>query len=282
MTSDFDYMDKLEFDTPDELLCMAAEIERNAAIQYRHLAAEMTRHGNDKASEIFTRLAEEEEAHATAVEYFQSGSVAEHGADDAATTGEADVIREWEQEGRSPYSLSPSEAFDLAVRNEERAFSFFVYIAANCVDQAVRETAERLAAEELQHLALVRLERRRMRRDEVAQEQTDVPPETTQPEDLEQRLVDSAYTLWQAASEQGVTALRELASPLASRKKDIDQSEGKNLLQALRDHIIDVDRFCDKLISEVTSDQPPEKTDVWLTYLADLHEQTGQLLGHSD
>lgn len=57
-------------------------------------------------------------------------------------------------------SLSSYKALQLAVRNEERAFAFYAKVAALSPDATVREYADRMAEEELHHVALLRLERR--------------------------------------------------------------------------------------------------------------------------
>jgi hypothetical protein len=49
----------------------------------------------------------------------------------------------------------------MAVRNEERAFALWTYIAAQAEAPAIREAAERMAKEELGHAAMLRRERRR-------------------------------------------------------------------------------------------------------------------------
>ena len=58
--------------------------------------------------------------------------------------------------------LSPYQALAVAVRNEERAFSFYTYLAALADgDVQVRRRAESLAREELKHVAQLRRFRRR-------------------------------------------------------------------------------------------------------------------------
>jgi rubrerythrin len=54
----------------------------------------------------------------------------------------------------------------IAAGNEERAFSFYANIAAKTSDPDVRTYAEAMAREELNHVALLRLERRRAWRKE--------------------------------------------------------------------------------------------------------------------
>lgn len=56
---------------------------------------------------------------------------------------------------------TPYRVLAMAVRNEERAFSFWTYVAANAGTSGVRQLAENMAHEELNHVALLRQARRR-------------------------------------------------------------------------------------------------------------------------
>jgi hypothetical protein len=59
-----------------------------------------------------------------------------------------------------PQLLTPYRALSVAVRNEERAFVFWSYVAAHGETAEVRRAAEGLAAKELDHVALLRRHRR--------------------------------------------------------------------------------------------------------------------------
>lgn len=61
----------------------------------------------------------------------------------------------------APELLNSYRAFSMAVRNEERAFVFWTYVAAHAQTDEIREAAERMAREELGHVATLRRERRR-------------------------------------------------------------------------------------------------------------------------
>jgi hypothetical protein len=56
---------------------------------------------------------------------------------------------------------TPYRVLSVAVRNAERAFSFWTYISAHAEDVEVRTEAERLAREELAHVHALRAARRR-------------------------------------------------------------------------------------------------------------------------
>ena len=57
-------------------------------------------------------------------------------------------------------TLSAYQALAFAVRNEERAFVFYTYVAAETKSPAVRALAEDLARDELEHASILRRHRR--------------------------------------------------------------------------------------------------------------------------
>ena len=60
----------------------------------------------------------------------------------------------------APSLLTAYRALSMAVRNEERAFAFWSYVAAHARSSDIREAAETMAHEELEHVATLRRERR--------------------------------------------------------------------------------------------------------------------------
>jgi rubrerythrin len=76
-----------------------------------------------------------------------------------------DVPENFDEEEASSRLLTPYLALAIAVRNEDRAFAFFCYVAAEAADDEIRVLAEELAKEELTHAALLRRERRKVYRD---------------------------------------------------------------------------------------------------------------------
>jgi rubrerythrin len=71
------------------------------------------------------------------------------------------VATTYDAEATDPDQSTPYKALAFAVHNEERAFRFYSYVAANCRDPVVRSHAEVLAHEELGHAAVLRALRRR-------------------------------------------------------------------------------------------------------------------------
>jgi len=110
-----------------------------------------------------------------------------------------------EEEARS-HLLTPYRALAIAVRNEERAFAFFTYLAANAENEDVRRLAEQSAKDELDHAAVLRRERRKAWRNHGRQEMRD-RPETEKLASVAELLVRAATLECAAAAEHRALAL---------------------------------------------------------------------------
>jgi rubrerythrin len=151
-------MTQLKIASADELLAVAAALEREAAARYRALSARMARQGDASMAAQFDLLAGIEDRHAS--------HVAERG---EALLGHAplprnagwDLPSNYDEEEARGAMLGAYQALAFAVRNEERAFVFYTYVAAEAKDPGVRALAEELARDELEHAALLRHQRRR-------------------------------------------------------------------------------------------------------------------------
>jgi rubrerythrin len=145
-----------------ELFAIAQTLETEAATQYAELARKMRALGLPDVAAVFEHLVAEEAHHAEAIERWSR-----------EVTGSAPDPKwlRWrpaesldEEEARSIASsqlASAYRALSMAVRNEERAFLLWTYIAAQAEDVTIREAAETIAKEELRHAAIFRRERRR-------------------------------------------------------------------------------------------------------------------------
>lgn len=171
----------------DELLAIAYLMEQEAVAGYSDLAARMRREGRSDMVAVFERLVSEENQHLGNVVHWS----------ERISGGQPDPARlKWEpadtfdDEGAStiaPELLSAYRAFSMAVRNEERAFLFWTYVAAQTDQDQLREAAEQMAREELGHLATLRRERRLAFH--AAQRAGQSTPQPDLP-DLEMRLAD--------------------------------------------------------------------------------------------
>jgi rubrerythrin len=144
--------------SPDELLAIAHAMEREAGRRYRELADHMRRQGEEQLVTLFDFLARIEDKHAEEIDA-RARAVIGKPVDPARVRWELPENFD-EAEARS-HLLTPYRALAIAVRNEERAFAFFTYLAANAENDDVRRLAEQSAMDELDHAALLRRERRK-------------------------------------------------------------------------------------------------------------------------
>ncbi len=135
---------------------VAVGMEHEAALRYGQLAGIVARQGKSDLAALFGRLAELEKAHE----------------DELTQWAERDGLRapqpvqfDWRMPETSDQAegaqlFGPYEALAVAVRNEERAFAFYTYVAASALTEEVRRRAEGMAREELEHVSLLRRWRR--------------------------------------------------------------------------------------------------------------------------
>jgi rubrerythrin len=140
-----------------ELMSMARAMEQEAARHYRDLAARMRLRQQDGLAQLFAFLSEIEEKHVVKIEN-RAAHVLAHPLSRMPPGWE--VPETFGEEEAASRLLTPYRALALAVRNEDRAFAFYSYIAADAPDEATRKLAEELAKDELEHAHLLRRERR--------------------------------------------------------------------------------------------------------------------------
>ncbi len=141
----------------EELEALAIALERRAAERFRQMAAAMQARGRADLGALFERLAREEASHEATLRE-SSPEIDEERIERhwPAGLGEAPRIADAQELARA----SVYRCLADAVRNEEKAFRFFSYLAANSEDRAHAQRAEALAKEELEHAALLRRARR--------------------------------------------------------------------------------------------------------------------------
>lgn len=140
--------------SPNELYAHAIAIEREAAERYAELAQHMEDLGNDEVGALFRRLAVYEAGHLQTLEARTAGiALPEIGAGEYAwlDAGAPETVAPELVFGL----LTPHAALGLALDAERRAQQFFTAVRATAVDPALRALAQEMAAEELQHIALV-------------------------------------------------------------------------------------------------------------------------------
>lgn len=141
----------------DELMDIAVAMEHEAARRYEQLARRTEAHGEAEMVALFRQLAQLERDH-------ERGLAAWAGREGRRTptpTTFAWRLPETFGDEADERPLDPYQALAIAVRNEERAFSFYAYLAALCdADAQLTARAEALAREELNHVAQLRALRR--------------------------------------------------------------------------------------------------------------------------
>jgi len=148
--------------TVEDLFAIATAMEREAATRYADLAGRMERQGNGLLAALFRRLEKEESGHEDGLGAWASrrGIVPSppfHFSWDMPET----LTEQQFAEAGGDFLATPWRVLVVAAGNEERAFAFYANIAAKTSDSDVRTYAEAMAREELDHVALLRLERRR-------------------------------------------------------------------------------------------------------------------------
>ncbi len=168
----------------DHLLAVGHAMELEAGRRYRELAEYMTRQGQHELAKLFEFLARIEGKHAQEIAD-RAQALLGTAIDPGLVTWELPEYFD-DEEARSRL-LTPYRALAIAVRNEERAFAFYSYLAAHAEDVHVRELAEQGAMDELEHAALLRRERRKAWRQEKPH-----PSPAAEPGTLAELLVEVA------------------------------------------------------------------------------------------
>jgi rubrerythrin len=145
-----------------ELFALAHAMEREAADRYTGLAAEMQRQNKLDLATVFAELAAAEREHVDSVERWSQSRLGK-APDPALVRWEAPETFDSETaaEIKTSRLMTPYRALSMAVRNEERAFAFWSYVAGFAKDPEITKAAEAMAREELGHVATLRKERRR-------------------------------------------------------------------------------------------------------------------------
>ncbi|MGX5736501.1 ferritin family protein [Bosea thiooxidans] len=147
--------------TLEELFAIAHAMEREAADRYAEISEHMRDAGNAELAAVFARLSADEQGHLAQVAHW---SEQERGKAPDPALIRWKLPETFDDEGVSitdPHLLSAYRSLAMAVRNEERAFAFWSYVAAQAADPEIQQAAEAMAHEELGHVATLRRERRR-------------------------------------------------------------------------------------------------------------------------
>lgn len=142
----------------DDLLFVAEAMQREAANLYRELAAHLRKHDDAGVVAEFEALAERQGRRVGEV---AARSRSAPGGPAGAMSRDRRLPPAFDEDEARGAAASPYQALAFAVRNAERAFAFYTYVAAAADNQAVRALAEDLARDELDRASRLRRLRRR-------------------------------------------------------------------------------------------------------------------------
>jgi rubrerythrin len=188
------------------LVGIAAAIESEAIRRYASLAQEMERRGEPATAATFREMGEMEQRHRAAVDRWASALKEPVPPEqNFVWLLPPEIGASWD-EVRHSSLLTPYRALAIAVTNEERAFVFYAYIAANAPDPRVAREAETMAREELAHAAELRVHRRQAYRREH--------PSASPPVDLAIETVAAFRSLERSLERNAAALHREIAMAL--------------------------------------------------------------------
>jgi rubrerythrin len=142
----------------DELLAVAHAMEQEAAARYRALSSFMHRQGDAEMAAQFETLAHVEDRHVMDVAG-RSELLLGHAPNPVRVCWVFPA--NFDEALADGTMLSVYQALAYAVRNEERAFAFYTYVAAEADRPDIRALAEDLARDEIHHATMLRHYRRR-------------------------------------------------------------------------------------------------------------------------
>lgn len=154
-------MVRTDIHSTSRLVSIALAAERDAVQRYSGLAEKMSRFENDEAGSLFDELSGEAKQH--------EEKLAEWAELEGLNVTAETIPIGWEDPGvathydiqaRDPYRCTPYKALAYAVHNEERAFRYYTYVAADSADADVCHYARVLARTELRRAASLRKRRR--------------------------------------------------------------------------------------------------------------------------
>ncbi len=210
----------------EELFAIAAAMEQEAATRYAEIATRMWQEGDPALAEVFERLSADEQGHLDSVVHWSQKTKGQP-PDPARIRWKAPET--FDDEGVAmahPRLLSAYRALSMAVRNEERAFAFWSYVAAHAETPEVRQAAESMAHEELGHVAILRRERRQAFHAErgKADGRLENPEREVGQAELERRLAGLLEAVAASVSSPERAHLDQLAGQARQHAETLDRS----------------------------------------------------------
>ncbi|MBN8912048.1 MAG: ferritin family protein [Rhizobiales bacterium] len=142
-----------------EFFALAHAMELDAATRYTETSRQLRAQGETALADLFGELAETERGHIRQIDEWKDHDPSQGNAD--LPWPIPDTFDGTPEEMAGTRLLTPYQALASAVRHEQRSFGFWTYVAAHADARDVREAAEQMALEELEHVSLLRRERRK-------------------------------------------------------------------------------------------------------------------------
>lgn len=144
-------------ETVPEFLVHALELEHESAARYHQLAETMAVHHNAEVAELFRRLSDMSEAHASEVIARAEGMLLPEIAPwnfkwSCPQSPESNCLDDMDVS----YLMTPLEALDLALHNEVRGRDFYAHVASSSPTPKVRAVAGEMAEEEGEHVEMLK------------------------------------------------------------------------------------------------------------------------------
>lgn len=201
----------------EELFAIAHAMEHETAARYAELATCAKADGIPELAELFERLADEEHRHEDRI--LQWSQQRSGKAPDPANI-KWGLPETFDQEAAGELAASRIASayriLSMAVRNKERAFTFWSYIAAEAETAEIRKAAEKMAREELEHVSILRRARRQAYHAERVRHRPDrtrsVGDRLAEAADLERRLAAQLDDLAERLTGDGQIRARDLAA----------------------------------------------------------------------
>jgi rubrerythrin len=155
----------------DTFIAQALAMEQEAAERYDELADQMEVHNNTEVAQLFKKMAEVERKHSARV----LGKIP------GKTPARRPPIASGEMPETIPtseahYLMPPYHALELALECEQRAQEFFEQAESSTRDAKVRAAAREMAAEEREHVRLIKEWMRRVPKPEPGWDYDPDPP----------------------------------------------------------------------------------------------------------
>lgn len=139
-----------------EFLVHALELEHESAERYLQLSETMAVHHNVEVAELFRRLADMSDAHASDVTARAEGMLLPEIAPwDFKWACPGSPEGNCMEEGEVSYLMSAMQALEVALHNEARGRDFYAHVAHGSPDPKVRAMAAEMADEETEHVELL-------------------------------------------------------------------------------------------------------------------------------